>query len=682
MLYDYFWIKNERSKNVTDKILAGLVIGGIGILLMLTPWTYVPGIVFDTRSILLSVAGLFFGFIPTSIAIILTGIFRIILGGEGMWMGIAVIILSGLTGIVWKEFKPEWQRHNHLLQLLFLGLVVHVIMLICTVLLPSDRIWPTFKAILFSLIIIYPAGTMLLGSLMVRRSKNWQAREKLHESEARYKRLHESMTDAFAMVDMGGKIIESNPAFRKMLGFSEEELLNFTFFQLTPERWHASETSIINDQLLIKGSSGVYEKEYIRKDGSILPVELRSFLLKDKNNKPKAIWAIVRDIEDRKKTEHELIKAKEKAEQNDRLKSIFLANMSHEIRTPMNGILGFTQILRQTRTDEHKREHYLDVINSSCDRLFNVVNDLMDISKIESGMLEIKATPVNINKLLDELHKFHVNQCNTKGLSFIIYKSLSDDGAAIITDEKMLQQVLSILISNAIKFTHQGKISIAYTLYGKWIEFAVEDTGIGIESKYKDIIFERFRQVEETYTREYEGNGLGLSIAKAYIEELGGRIWLKSSMNEGSTFYFTIPFEPAKNEYLIPHEVKNTPSYNWDGKKILIAEDDDLNFELINEILLHTKSTILHAYNGVEAVEIHKKEKPHLILMDIKMPIMNGFESTKIIRETDSSIPIIALTAYAYEADMTKAREMGMNDYLSKPISVNMLLSKLEMFLI
>jgi PAS domain S-box-containing protein len=273
-------------------------------------------------------------------------------------------------------------------------------MLLCTFLLPEGKALPTLKVIALPVLSIYPAGTVLLGILLVRIAKNWQAKESLIESEARYQRLHESMTDAFAMMDMEGKIIECNPAFRKMLGYSEQELCSLSFYEITPEKWHAFEDTIIKEQVLSRGSSSIYEKEYLRKDGTVFPVEIRTFLLKDKKNKPKAIWAIIRDITDRKRTENELILAKENAENSNRLKSIFLANMSHEIRTPLNAIMGFSALLNKPDITIPKRQQYTDIIRMSGNRLLQMIDDIIDLSKLETKQLSLHLSEFNLYELL------------------------------------------------------------------------------------------------------------------------------------------------------------------------------------------------------------------------------------------------------------------------------------------
>lgn len=390
MLYDYVWVKNEETYKLWQKVVNGLVIGCIGVVLMLTPWTFVEGIVFDTRSVLLSVSGLFFGTIPTIIAMFITGFYRVMLGGGGMWMGIAVIVTSGLIGIIWRQFNPVTQKKSYLLQLYLMGLIVHAVMLGCTIFLPSDRMLETLKEIAVTVILVYPAYTLLLGMLMMNRNKKWQIRRALKESQEKYKRLYESIKDAYIMLDLSGNIIEANPSFLKMLGYSNEELITLGNKDITPTEWVHTESIMLDQYLIETDSSPIYEKEYIRKDGTKLPVQLHTFILKDDQGNAKAMWSIVRDISESKIYEQKLIIAREKAEENDKLKTIFLANMSHEIRTPMNAIMGFSGLLADPGNPPEKINKYVEIIKSSGSHLMNLIEDIIDISKIESRQLKLE----------------------------------------------------------------------------------------------------------------------------------------------------------------------------------------------------------------------------------------------------------------------------------------------------
>lgn len=669
MLYDYFWIK-EQYKTLWIKNITGIIIGSIGIILMFTPWTFIPGIVFDTRSVLLSIAGLFFGVIPTFIAIIITGSYRLLLGGGGALMGVSVILFSGLTGILWKRFLPDFQGKWYLLHLLALGYLVHIIMLACTLLLPGGLALITFKKIALPVLTIYPIGTMLLGGLMVKRSISYQTKKALLESQENYRRLHESITDAYAMVDMHGNIIEFNPAFQKMLGYKKEELLKLNLKDITPEKWHAFEAEIIQEQVLKESSSTVYQKEYIHKSGRIFPIELKTYLLKDEYDKNKAMWAIIRDITERKQFEKELINAKEKAEENDKLKSIFLANMSHEIRTPMNAIMGFSVLLGKEGITDDSRKRYLNIINNSSERLLHIINDILDISKLEANQLPLFKSEFDLVKLCEDcaftFSKSRFLKDKPK-VQLYFKKSKTLENRIIYSDPNRLQQILDNLINNALKNTEEGFVEFGYYLAGdksQNLEFYVKDTGTGIAEEHRNIIFKRFRQIdEESY---HLGAGLGLSISKGIVELMGGTIWFESMLNKGTTFYFTIPYLPVTSSNTLQEDEVEEIGFIKE-KKIYIADDDFESFLLLKEILPET-AIVRHASNGRELVTMIEKEVPDLILLDINMPVMNGFQVLAKLKEEGLNLRIIAQTAYAMLEEKEKCLKEGCQGYISKPI--------------
>jgi PAS domain S-box-containing protein len=388
---------------------------------------------------------------------------------------------------------------------------------------------------------------------------------------------------------------------------------------------------------------------------------------RDEKNQPKQIFGIITDITDRNKAEQELIKAKEKAEESDRLKSAFLANMSHEIRTPMNAILGFSDLLKKENLAEEKKEKYLELINSGGKRLLTIISDIIDVSKIDANQIKINISICNINLLIDNLYEqFSVSSKSTDVMLKTI-KGLNKFECNVRTDGNRLVQILSNLIENALKFTKKGIVEFGYTSSNNLLRFFVKDSGHGIAPSDHKLIFERFSQANQVHTFA-SGTGLGLSIVKGIVDLLGGEIWVESEINKGATFYFTIPYNTAEQK-----ETKHTDTsiinYNT-GITVLIAEDDTSNFLYIEELFSEYNYTIIHAWDGVEAVELFNKHTNiELVLMDIKMPVMNGLEATKEIRKTNKEIPIIAQTAYAMADDKEKAIKSGCNDYISKPVS-------------
>jgi PAS domain S-box-containing protein len=395
---------------------------------------------------------------------------------------------------------------------------------------------------------------------------------------------------------------------------------------------------------------------------------------------------VVQDITERKKAEETIIKAKEKAEESDRLKSAFLANMSHEIRTPMNGILGFAELLKNPMLTSEEMNEYIRVIEKSGVRMLNIINDLVNISKIESGQMNIIISECNINEQTEYLYTFFRPEAEGKGVKLSIKNCLSAKEAIIKTDREKVNAILTNLIKNAIKFTEKGLIEFGYEKKGKYLEFFVKDTGVGIPEKNKEIIFERFRQGSESLDRNYEGSGLGLSISESFVEMLGGKIWVEknfeiSPQGVGSIFYFTLPYnvEDVEKTDLTHSASEAKTESKIRNLKILIAEDDEASVFLISRMIKIFTKEVLFTRTGVEAVSLFRNNPDiDLVLMDIKMPEMDGYEATRQIRLISKDVVIIAQTAYAQTGDKEKAIEVGCNDYISKPIKKDELIALIE----
>jgi len=382
------------------------------------------------------------------------------------------------------------------------------------------------------------------------------------------------------------------------------------------------------------------------------------------------------DITEQKKLTIDLIAAKEKAEESDRLKSAFLTNMSHEIRTPMNGILGFTELLKEPNLSSDDLQDYIKTIQISGARMLNTINSIVDISKIESGLMNVDIKETNINEKMEFTYNFFKPEVEIKGLQFLFKNGLSSKEAVIKTDNEKVYGILTNLVKNAIKFTYEGSIEFGYEKKGKYLEFFVKDTGVGIPKNQMELIFERFRQGSESHNRGYEGSGLGLSIAKSYVEMLGGKIWVESEEGKGSTFYFTIPYNAVSEEKRAIENVVSAEHKEVQVKnlKILIVEDDEISYSLLTRMLQKISKEVLHAITGVQAVEACRNNPDlDLVLMDIRMPKMDGSEATRQIRQFNTDVIIIAQTAYAFSGDKEKAIEAGCNDYISKPINYALL---------
>lgn len=365
-----------------------------------------------------------------------------------------------------------------------------------------------------------------------------KAEEDLKRSEEKYRTIFENIQDVFFQVDTTGKLIEISPSISHMNGHSTNALIHCqvtTLFE-KPELFYTLAEQIESD-----GEVWDFEARLKTKGGLLKFVSINAHRIIDANNETIGIEGSIRDIDERKKAEKELIEAKEQAEESDRLKSAFLANISHEIRTPMNGILGFASLLKEPFLDQKKQQRYIQIIEDSGERMLNLINQIIDISKIESGQMKMTISKVNINMELDQLFSFFLPMAQRKGLHLLCKKPTSHTHPIIHADQEKLHAILTNLVNNAIKYTETGTVEYGYEVHNHTLEFFVNDTGIGIQPKKLKAIFDRFVQADISVSRAYEGAGLGLSISKAYVEMLGGKIQVASSKAAGSRFVFTLP---------------------------------------------------------------------------------------------------------------------------------------------
>lgn len=511
------------------------------------------------------------------------------------------------------------------------------------------------------------------------------------------------------------EVIKASPSLSDMLGIFSQNLYRFDswFDNVIPEDRQILNESIyqaqsppfeLDQQIRIvhpeKGDRWLYLRangipfknnpaKYEYTNGIILDITEQKnaeYALKEKNEEYEAV------NEELRQTNEELIHAKEQAEESDRLKSAFLANMSHEIRTPMNGIIGFAEMIRSTSLSEKRREYYINIINKSCNQLLAIINDILDISKIETDQVKVFSNTVNINQLINDLLVLAEEQMLGNNITISANKALPDDACEIITDLEKLKQILNNLINNALKYTVDGSVEFGYQMKPDEIEFYVKDTGIGIPKDIQKTIFERFVRGENHLTGKHGGTGLGLTICKAYIELLGGRIWLESQIDVGTTFFFTLPYnrqnlQPDDKDFQQKTPKRKTTAVSEQMKEqnlphILIVEDEEINSFYIEELLNDYNVEISHANNGKEAVDIYSNNQNiDLILMDIKMPVMDGYQATRNIRKINDTIPIVALTAYTMLTDRKKALQAGCNDHITKPVKPDRLINVISKYL-
>jgi PAS domain S-box-containing protein len=491
-------------------------------------------------------------------------------------------------------------------------------------------------------------------------------------------------SQSVVITDLEGNIVFVNEALMKSVGFEiESEIIGKSFYSLTDEKGVRKLKQVILPKVLNKSS--FYEDEInIRKnENTFYPAEIYGSFIPDEAGKPEFLVAMFSDITKRKMAERELILAKEKAEESNRLKTAFIRNMSHEIRTPLNGITGFIRILQDSDIEEEDRQEYIDIIDKSSERLISTVTDIMEISKIEAGLVKASFEVVPVNEILDEVFGFFSLEAKEKGLKLMQLPSLSDDEATVLTDNQKLNEILTNLVKNAIKFTDKGSVTFGYKLKTDTLEFYVKDTGIGIPVNRQQAVFNRFEQADIEDTRAFEGSGLGLAIVKSYVEMLGGKIWLRSEVGVGSEFMFTIPYK-TKTGITKKQKQQNVPENRQGDLKdltVLIAEDEEVNIKFFGTIFENTFKQIIYVGTGQEAIDacINNPEID-LILMDIKMPVMGGYSATRAIRKFNKEVIIIAQTAFGLEGDREKAIEAGCNDYISKPINKNLLFEKIKFY--
>jgi PAS domain S-box-containing protein len=528
---------------------------------------------------------------------------------------------------------------------------------------------------------LFNASGEIIGAIeSIRDISDYKSTEKaLSEKTTELDRFFRLSLDMLCIADMEGTLWRLNPAWEKTLGYELEELEGSSFFDYV----HPDDVKKTKDAVnaLTEGRDITdFENRYRRSDGTYRWIEWRSSPYRGK-----LIYAVARDITERKAVEKELINAREKAEVANRTKSEFLASMSHEIRTPMNGIIGLTEMLLNSQLTDLQRE-YMKMVKSSAMNLLTIINDILDLAKIEAHRVEPVRSNFDLRKLLIGMLKTQTRSASEKGI-ILTYDISTDVPMYLYGDHGRLLQIIINLLDNAIKFTSDGYIELLASVLEKaesdvMLQFSVKDTGCGISGNMREKIFEPFSRVESTYTKQCDGTGLGLAICRDLSEMLGGAIWVESEPGKGSTFHFTARFDIAGQDGTTASD-EGKPSDRSTAKlSILVAEDEIINRRVIVDYLSDKGHSVVAAGNGESALKAVEGGHFDLVLMDIRMPVMNGMDATKAIREREQSegshTYIIALTAYAMKDDIKRFLDAGADDCITKPVDFYELDDKIE----
>lgn len=497
-----------------------------------------------------------------------------------------------------------------------------------------------------------------------------------------------NIPDAVYIKEIQGNFIRCNQPLANFLGFSNtDEIIGKNTHDLFSIEL-ANELIELEQNILAGEKNSVSTHKEIHVKDRSLWINHTLVGIKDSNGITTKVIGITRDITEYITTQQEIIKAKEKAEKADKLKSAFLANMSHEIRTPINGILGFASLMEMKEFSRDKEIEYLRIINNSGKILLNLINDIIDIAKIEAGQLNINYSNVILPDLFEELASFYQGEKIRRSKENIELRVNMPDSNyyhSIQTDQLRLKQIINNLIGNALKFTHKGYIEIGFQPVEHQLLFFIKDSGVGLEKQECSIIFDRFKQAGKSSSKK-EGTGLGLAISKGLVELLGGKIWVESEPDKGSIFYFTLPFS-------LPTQCKTDQTTNiksisnnyshWADKVLLLVEDEEVNYLYIKELVDSTGIKLIHAPSAEEAIKICKSPIAiDIVLMDMRLPGINGFEATPLIKQIRNDVPIIAQTAYAMENERKSCIDAGCDHYITKPFDQNLLLEMIDNFLV
>ncbi|MCX7861432.1 MAG: response regulator [Bacteroidales bacterium] len=698
LFYEYYWLRFEHKKEI-QKLLTGLVLSVIITILMFTPFKATPSILFDTRSILLSISGLFFGFVPTLLATITALFIRIQLGGEGMYMGIAVIITSALLGLLWNKFRKNWDKHKYYwLELLSLGFMVHLAMALYTMLLPSGKDIEVLKQILLPLLLVYIPGEMLLGLLLKKQQNNWnnrKAKEQLLETEFLLHQLINNSQLVSIIINNRYQITYCNQYFLRITGLKEEQILHKNIFDSFFNNIDSGSLAKLEQVLKQNMTTTNFTSEIKLPNNQLLYIHWHVMATYNVEHHQNGFLFVGIDFTEQKSLEKKLMETNEeleiqnenyiqlnkkleiankKAEEHIKLKNLILLNLSHEVRTPMNAILGFSELL-QKDIPKDKQKQFADIIYNSSKQLLQTIDDVVFLSKLENKDIIVKQNVFSPANLLREIELYYHYKNNQHQIQFSINIPPQGDNIKIIDDEHKVRQILFNLTNNAYHYTQKGFIIVGFFIEGNHIIYYVKDTGIGIADEDKNNIFEAFYRGSDAYTFAIRGMGLGLSIVKHLVELLNGSVWFESEKDKGSIFYVKLPLRP----FVAQEKDVTTNHINFlKYKSILVVEDEYNNYLYLEALLKDKVHSLDYAPNGKIAIDLCQKKQFDAIIMDIRMPVMNGIETIQWLTKQNYKTKIIALSAYNDYSTIEEAKKVGCHIFLSKPIKEEDLLEQLH----
>lgn len=680
-------VRRLSRRGFVFPLVTGLLFGGVALLGMLTPVVVQPGLIFDGRSIILAVAGLFGGPLAAALAALPAAAYRWWLGGVGAAMGVSVIFGAAGIGVGWFYLRRYKAWAVDLPGLFLFGLLVHLWMLGCTVLLPPSVASQTIATIFWPVLLLYPPATLLVCLLFRQMEQQIATEQALAEERQNLTSLLQAVPDLLFEMGLDGRYYACYARHSEQLVAPVEELLGKTVGEAMPAESAAICLAALQEAQATGHSHG-------RQLSLPLPDGRHWFELAVARKtaeyaaEPRFV-VLSRDITARKQVEGELQQAKEAAEAANQAKSEFLANMSHEIRTPMNGVIGMAHLLRNTELSAEQLQ-YLDNIEHSANSLVALISDILDLSKIEAGKLELAAVDFSLRHCLQDMVASQLYLIRQKQLTVSI--ELPDQLPDRLRGDRLRAcQIMLNLLGNAIKFTDQGgRVTIAgqeLERHGNQLllRLSVTDNGVGVPPEKLETIFAPFEQGDNTTTRRYGGTGLGLTICRRLAELMGGRIWAEANPGGGSVFWVELPFEltmdaPACYAGQQPPLSLDSPLFTR-PLAILLAEDNRVNAEFIVKVLGRMGHRVTAVEDGQQALDLLERQRFDCILMDVQMPVLGGDEATRLIRERERKsgghLAIIALTAHAMVEERERLLAAGFDAHVAKPVDLALLCAEM-----